>query len=172
MILYKLANHCSVVVCCVGSGITNLALVFRIEQIFEGSRCVGSAHEALIVDDPDRRVAINRPDLRVDDFLRKRFCGGRKIFGEESFFFHDVNGAAVVDHHIENRLAGAQLGKRAVHHLGRRSTPVFHGQSGPLPERVNNRFYGVGFEGAVGNNRTGFFLRGFEQFRVLRHRGK
>jgi hypothetical protein len=53
---------------------------------------------------------------------------------------------------------------RAVHHLGRRSAPIFHGQSGPLPEHINNRLDGVRFQGTVGNNRTGFFLAASSSF--------
>ena len=87
MILYKLPSHCMVVVCWVGSGMTNFPLYFGIQEIFERLRRVRGFHLPLVVDDADRCVAINRTEVGSITSLGNALADGERYLAKRPSFF-------------------------------------------------------------------------------------
>ena len=96
------------VVCWVGSGMTNLPCIWDSADL-RGILARPSAliSGSFVVDDTDGSVAIDRTEVGIDHLLGKCFGCRRNIFGKDAFLFHDLDRAAVVDHDIEGRFAGA-----------------------------------------------------------------
>ena len=69
MILCKLASHCAVVVCWLGSGHDHFAFVLRLDQIFQRFWRFRWLDDSGVINDADHSAAIGRAEIWIDDRL-------------------------------------------------------------------------------------------------------
>ena len=75
------------------------------------------------------------PELRVKDFLGKKFIRGRVVFCQRPFLEHKLHRRRIGQCHIVERLTRAHFSDRSVHDLVGRFTPKVHLDTGFLLER-------------------------------------
>ena len=159
MSLSRLATHCVVVVCWVGSGMTSLP---RYCGLTRSSRDLGASAgliDVFIVDHADDDVAVARTEIRIDRLLGEIFRRRRIVLGEKPFFEHDLHRIIVGQDNVEERFAGAIFAQRAVHDFGRRGAPVVSVDAGFFLKRGESCIRGVGFQRSVDDGFAFFLAR-------------
>ncbi len=106
----------------------------------------------------------------MDEFRREIFCHWRLVADEGAIGEHDLHGAGVVEHHVENCLAGAAFADDSLEHRRAGSAPVFRRDAGFLLERLAHAFEDILLHGAVDDDLSFFFAFG-DKLRVLGESG-
>ena len=81
-------------------GHDQFAAELRLDDIFERLGRLLRLDQAIVVDDPDDRISVSRPELGVDRFLREVFEHGGVIPGHDIFFEEEAHLGIVHKDHV------------------------------------------------------------------------
>src|SRR4249919_3993714 len=119
-------------------------------------RSVARFDHAIIVNEANDGIAIDRTRLGIDGAVGIVFSSRGVILSEYPFLLHDLHRVIVCENYIVERFSGTMFSEHSIHNLGSRTPPVTQFETRLGLKGFPDRFHAAVLKRSINDNLAAF----------------